>query len=55
MRDPCGWDTIRRSVRVQIFAVLLDESGTDDFECRRKTASGGKLWLLSGPWVMVWV
>ena len=32
---------------------VLDESGMDVAECRRKVAVGGKLKVLSDPWLML--
>ena len=32
---------------------VLDESGTDDAECRKKVGIGGKLQVLLGSWLMV--
>ena len=37
--NPCGWDMIGLSVKVIVFRVCLDESGTDAVICCRKNKS----------------
>ena len=41
--NPCGWDMIGLSVKVIVFRVCLDESGTDAVICCRKVESRRKV------------
>ena len=55
MCDPVDGARLEQASVFRYLGCILDESGTDAAECRRKVKSGRKLLVLSGPWLMLGV